>query len=211
MPLSTNMSPIVRKVRFLFWWLSILTGNSQSFIHRPKSACVAHKWFPDNHITGDTVHPITTAGLDNQRNLSHCISEVISELKKSSSWGPAVWKTQITGEKKRNRQSTSMPAQSSLKRLQQSVSIRHLCYRWNSVWVMFAVLHHTVSLTVKAMSQVTRWGKVHWALYIFNLVFFSFIKSTWIPTQPWEEICLPFQLSCRLLQFYRKRLPLPVL
>lgn len=43
MPLSINISPMVRKVKFLFWWLSIVLSGSLPFIHRPLSACVVQR------------------------------------------------------------------------------------------------------------------------------------------------------------------------
>lgn len=43
MPLRINISPMVRKVRFLFWWLSIGPSGWLPFINRPLPACVVQK------------------------------------------------------------------------------------------------------------------------------------------------------------------------
>lgn len=43
MPLSINISPMERKVRFLFWWLFIVLSDLLPFIHRPLSAYVVQK------------------------------------------------------------------------------------------------------------------------------------------------------------------------
>lgn len=43
MPLRINISPMERKVRFLFWWLSIGLSGWLPFINRPLPACVVQK------------------------------------------------------------------------------------------------------------------------------------------------------------------------
>lgn len=127
MPLSMNISPMVKKVRFLFWWLFIVLSVLLPFILQPLSAhlvqrcCSEPKSLKWRHCASNYNN--------NPKNVSHRCSE-LAEIENAAGTRlvPEPW---LSWDQTPPNPRTVPQLQSGLKT---SVSITYLCTRWNPVW-----------------------------------------------------------------------------